>query len=353
MYVQMDPIVLNGSHGEGGGALLRTAVATSAFTQQPLRLHNVRGALRKEGLTAEDLTVVEMLADSSRAEVEGAGLGSLELTFKPTRTPAAVNGQYDIQTHQKGTIPGNALIALGTVLPVLARSGRFSEISVFGETHNENTIGYDTFERSLLAAMRRFGLYAFARLASPGFGFGARGEVGLEIEPSGISAVDWSDRGAVLALRAVVTTGDQPESVGEKIEHRLLELADENDVEIETEVVSLSSRTKGANATIWAEFEGGFGSGSAAMERGKSPEGVAEVAFSRFIEWFDTDATVDKFLADQLLMTAALAEGRTTYTTPNVTRRLRTMAWVIKQFMPIHITILGRDGEPGKVTIER
>ena len=353
MYVQMDPIVLNGSHGEGGGALLRTAVATSAFTQQPLRLHNVRGAMRKEGLTAEDLTVVEMLADASRAEVDGAGLGSLELTFNPKHTPIAINGRYDIQSHQKGTIPGSALIALATVLPIFARSGRFSEITVCGETHNEHTIGYDPFERVLLAAMRRFGLYAFPNLVSPGFGFGARGEVGLEIEPSGLSAVDWPSRGDALDLRAVVTTGDQPENVGEKIERKLLELADENNVEIETEVVVLSSRTKGATATVWAEFERGFGSGSAAMERGKSPEGVAEAAFSRFSEWFETDTTVDAFLADQLLMTAALAEGRTTYTTPKVTRRLTTMAWVIKQFMPIHITILGREGEPGKVTIER
>ncbi|MCH7945038.1 MAG: hypothetical protein IIC73_03365, partial [Armatimonadetes bacterium] len=53
MSVKVDPVVLNGAHGEGGGALLRTAVAMASLTQQPLRLHNVRGSLRKPGVTSE------------------------------------------------------------------------------------------------------------------------------------------------------------------------------------------------------------------------------------------------------------------------------------------------------------
>ena len=80
---------------------------------------------------------------------------------------------------------------------------------------------------------------------------------------------------------------------------------------------------------------------------------VVDQAVRNFDEWFSTEATVDLFLADQLLPIAALAEGRTVYTTPKVTRRLVTMAWVIKQFMPVHITIKGGEGYPGTVTVER
>ena len=349
----MDPIVLNGSHGEGGGALLRTAVATSAFTQQPLRLHNVRGALRKEGLTSEDITVVEMMADSCRAEVEGVGIGSQELIFRPKQTPVPIQARYDIHAHEKGTVPGNALIVLSTVTPVLARAGGYSEVAVLGETHNEHTVGYDAFERVQISALRRFGLYAFPSLVTPGFGFGAQGEVRMEVEPSALIGADMSKRGDLVSIHAVVTTGDLPARTGEKIERRVLELADEKEMDIEVEYVPLASRSKGASVTVWAEFEGGIGSGNASLERGKTPERVADVAFERFLDWFETDATVDAFLADQLLMTAAFAEGRTVYTTPAVTRRLTTMAWVIKQFVPIHITILGREGEPGTVTIER
>lgn len=82
-------------------------------------------------------------------------------------------------------------------------------------------------------------------------------------------------------------------------------------------------------------------------------ETVVEHAIDAFLPWFKSEATVDPFLADQILLPAAIAESPTTYTTSRVTQRLITMAWVIKQFLPIHITVFGRDGEPGKVTISR
>ena len=115
----------------------------------------------------------------------------------------------------------------------------------------------------------------------------------------------------------------------------------------------MTSKTRGATVTVWAEFENGFGGGTAALKREGTIEEAAEGAFHRFFEWFSGDATVDAFLADQLLLVALQAEGRTVFKTPVETRRLLTMAWVVRQFMPIHITVLGREGEPGTVTIER
>ena len=78
-----EPIFINGSHGEGGSALLRTAIAVSTLTSQPVRIHDVRGAMRKPGLTAEDLTTVHAFADCCGADLEGAEIQSSELKFRP------------------------------------------------------------------------------------------------------------------------------------------------------------------------------------------------------------------------------------------------------------------------------
>ncbi len=353
MPAPLDPIVLNGSHGEGGGALLRTAVAMSSLTQQPLRVHSVRGALRKKGLNSEDLTFIDALGDATRAEVEGAGVGTDELVFRPKTLPKPLSGRYDIHAHEKGRVPGNALILTTGLLPILARAGGYSEFSVVGETHNENTVCFDAFERVTLGAMRRLGLFATARLVSAGFGFAAQGEVAVEVEPSALSPVDWSSRGLLLRVGAVVSTGDMPDSVGASAVDALTSLAGSRGVEVECEHVALSSKTKGATVTVWAEFERGYGSGTAALGHEGTIEEVAGAAFHRFWEWYSGSATVDAFLADQLLLVAAQAPGKTVFSTPMVTRRLLTMAWVVKQFLPIPLTVLGREGEPGTVTVER
>jgi RNA 3'-terminal phosphate cyclase (ATP) len=144
-----------------------------------------------------------------------------------------------------------------------------------------------------------------------------------------------------------------PEASGESALSVVSELAKHRGIEIEAESVPLSSKSRGAVVTVWGSFENGFGSGTAALRREGTIEEAAEGAFHRFYEWYSGSSTVDAYLADQLLLVAAQAEGRTVYTTPVVTRRLLTMAWVVRQFMPIHITVLGREGEPGTVTIER
>jgi RNA 3'-terminal phosphate cyclase (ATP) len=353
MPTQLDPITLNGAYGEGGGALLRTAVAMSSLTQQPLRLYGARGSLRKAGLTSEDLTFIDALGDSTRAEVEGAGLGSEEFLYRPKTLPRPLVNSYDVASHEKGRVPGNAQILLTGIVPILARAGGYSEVAVRAETHNEKTVGFDAFDRVTVPAMRRFGLYAFPRLVKPGFGFGSHGEVAIEVEPSALTAVEWAERGRLVGAGAVVSTGELGERVGDSAAASLREVARSRNLDLEIEVVPLSSTSKGATVTVWAEFEHGFGSGTAALGKEGTIEEVATLAFHRFTEWYDTSATVDAFLADQLLLVAVQAEGRTTMTVPLVTARLLTMAWVVRQFMPIHVTVLGREGEPGTVTVER
>lgn len=361
-------MVLNGSHGEGGGALLRTALAVSALTQQPVRIHNVRGGMRTPGINSEDLCFIRALGLSCLARMQGDDLGSNDVTFVPTRPPYGLNHRLDVTEFEKGTVPGSALIVAHALLPVLARAGMYSRLVVHGETYNQNTLSYDAFERVTLAAHRRQGLYAYPHLVVAGYGFGARGEIGLEIEPSALQGIDWTKRGELEGLHAVIVTSEIQDSVAERgIEH-LQRLFEGEDVQtrnsrrkaipkapmpIEAEAIEVRSRAPGAFVTVWAEFERGYGVGTAMGARGVRMESVVESAVDNFMGWFASDATVDPFLADQLLLPAAMAEGPSAYTTSRITARLITMAWVIKQFLPIHITVHGREGEPGSVTISR
>ena len=353
MAVLGSPLIIDGSHGEGGGALVRAALVMATLTQQPLRIVNVRGGTSVPGLNPEDLTVLRALAASASAECLGAECGASSLSYLPTRRPKSLNTTLDIADGPDGPGFANALVVLSALVPVLARTGMYSEIGVRGETYGPRVLGYDYFAHVTVPALRRFGLHAVPDLLLAGFGRGTRGEVHLEVEPSGLSGVDWHRRGALQACRAVVSTSSVAETVGDRGLQQLERLAQYAGVEIDAEANRHTSRSTGACVTVWGEYERGLGGTSVMGQRGVRVEAVAQQAFEGFAEFNRGDASVDEHLADQILIVAAMAEGETRFKVHRLTSRFLTTVWVIKQFLPIHITVRGNEDGPGEVTVRR
>ncbi len=352
MRTENTSLVLNGSYGEGGAASLRTALIMSAFTDRPVRMHSIRGAKRKPGLWPEDLTFAQALALSAGAKLSGDELGSDELTFQPSRRPRALKTKFDIGEHETGTLPGNAVVVLESLLPVLARTGSYSGVTVIGETYNNNTLSFDVWERGTLVAHKRQGIYAFPTQNTAGFGYGARGEVVMEVEPSAINGLDWARRGELKRLEAVVAYAELPESIAQRgAEHAERLMKKYSGIAV-AEISPVRSRGAGVFVSMVAEFQQGIGCASAMGSRGVRMETVVEQCWSQMKSWLESEATVDPYLADQLVIPALFASSPTVLKVSQITSRLLTQAWIIKQFMPIHFTVLGREGEPGTISIE-
>ena len=86
-------VTIDGSEGEGGGQLLRTALTLSLVTGRPFRIESIRAARGKPGLLRQHLTVVRAAAEVGRARVSGAELGSQVLSFEPSELRA---GDYEL-----------------------------------------------------------------------------------------------------------------------------------------------------------------------------------------------------------------------------------------------------------------
>ena len=65
------PLVIDGAHGEGGGQILRTALALAAVTGRSFKLLNIRANRPKPGLAAQHLTAVRAAAAICDATIEG------------------------------------------------------------------------------------------------------------------------------------------------------------------------------------------------------------------------------------------------------------------------------------------
>jgi RNA 3'-terminal phosphate cyclase (ATP) len=325
----------------------------AAITQQPVRITNVRGATNHPGLDVEDLILVRALALSCAAEHVGAEFGSTTLSFLPTRRARALNMSLDLPEIPAGGRLPNANVVLNALLPVLARAGSYSEVRIQGETYGPNVLSFDYFANVTLSALCKMGLYAMADQERAAFGRLHPGEVSMDVEPSSLSGLQWPNRGALVACRAIVTTAELSHAVGQRALSHLTNLAGTTKMPLEIETNGVDSVNPGAFVTVWAVYENGMGGATAIGSKGVRIESVAQSAFEATLQWMHTDATVDPFLADQVLLTAALSEEGSTFKTSRLTQRFLTTVWVIKQFLPIHITIKGAEGEPGTVTIKR
>jgi len=345
-------VVIDGTHGEGGGALLRTALAMSALTQQAVRIQDARGGTKYPGLDIEDITLIKALADTCNAETLGAEIGSHLVSFQPTTRPKGLKGQITSERNasKRGS---NALVILNALLPVLARSGVYSSLFVEGETYGSNSLSHDYFANVTLPALRHTGLYAFPELVRAGFGREACGQVALDVEPSSLVGIDWTERGSLRSVKAIVSTASLPSTVADRIASHLLRMSQNAGLKLLVEKHDLQAGERGAFVTIWATYDRGMGGGTAIGTTSIRAETLAQMAFEELLEWMSTPSTTDPYLADQILLPLVMAESASTFTVSQLTRRFLTSVWVVKQFTPIHITVRGVENGPGTVTIQR
>lgn len=343
-------VVLDGSYGEGGGNLVRTALSMAAMTQQSVRITRVRGATAYPGIDIEDFLLAEALAQVCKAETPGLELGSNTLTFHPTIRPKAFKGV--LHSGETGRNP-NALVLQSTLAPILARSGALSSIQAYGETYASNSLTYDYFARVALPALAAMDIYGYPELLRAGFGREFEGEVSLEIEPSAIKGLKWEDRGRLKECRCVIVTSNLPPSVAERGESHLKRLSTSAGVPIAIDHVDAPAAQSGAFVTCSALYQNGAGGSTAMGTKGLRMEHLVQNAFESLLRWMATDATVDPYLADQLLLPACFAEEPSVFKTPRLTKRFLTGVWVVKQFLPIHLTVKGKEDGPGIVTVRR
>src|SRR5262245_8861795 len=155
-------LIIDGSFGEGGGQILRTALGLSLVTGVPFRIEKIRAGRQKPGLMRQHLTAVNAAAQVGQAEVIGASVGSQELTFTPGKISP---GDY---TFAVGTA-GSATLVLQTVLPALLTAAQPSFLTLEGGTHNPHAPPFDFLARAFLPLIGRMGPSVTATLIRPGF----------------------------------------------------------------------------------------------------------------------------------------------------------------------------------------
>ena len=184
-------IVIDGSTGEGGGQILRSALALSILTRTAFRMERIRAGREKPGLLRQHLTAVRAAQEVSSADVTGAELGSRELTFKP-RTVQGKEARFDIGS------AGSTTLVLQAVLPALMRATTPSTLTIEGGTHNPAAPPFDFLARSYLPLIARMGGKVELAMDRVGFFPAGGGVLRCHVEPSPLDVLELEDRGPLV-----------------------------------------------------------------------------------------------------------------------------------------------------------
>lgn len=294
-------LTLDGSVGEGGGQILRTALSLSLVTGQPFRIHSVRGGRPKPGLLRQHLAAVLAAQSVGAARVTGAELGSRELMFEPT---SIRTGSHAFAVGSAGS----ACLVLQTILPALWSAAEPSTIEVEGGTHNPLAPPFEFLRDTLFPLLGRMGPRLSAELLRPGFYPAGGGKLRVHIEPAKLRSIELLERGELRDLRARSTIAFIPRVVAERelevIARRLRWPASALSIdEIE------HSAGPGNTLSLHLEHEHVTEVITAFGERNVRAETVAQRAVDEARRYLASDAPVGEHLADQLIVPFALSGG--------------------------------------------
>ena len=333
-------VKLDGSRGEGGGQILRTALTLSLLTGRPFRMVKIRARRDKPGLRPQHLSAVEAAAELGGAEVRGASVGSRELTFRPgPYTPADLT--IDI-----GTAGSTALVLQTLHLPLALRASSPVRVTARGGTFNTSAPSFPFLEATWSAHMEALG--APMALAMPRAGFYPQGggELDAWIEPANLQPLRKTERGPLGSVRGVVGLSLLRPEIGERIKRRVEQRLAEQGIAVEVETVAWESRSPGVALALRAERAGEVPATFVGLgERGKPAEVVADEAVEELLAFEGSTGAIDPHSADQILIPLALAPGRSEYTVSEVTEHLRTNARTIAAFLDREIRIEEGEGD--------
>ncbi len=317
---------LDGSFGEGGGQILRTAVALSAVTGTPVEIENIRKGRPKPGLSAQHVKAVEGLARICEGQVTGCQLKSTRLCFTPGKIRG---GNFEIDIGTAGSIS----LFLQCLMPALMHAPGTVRIKITGGTDVQWSPSIDYMRFVTLEALRKMGYECDIRLITRGYYPRGGGCVEAIINPSSLNHIDF-DENKCSHVDGISHSSGLPAHVAQRqassAAKRLCELGYES--RILTEVNEHPST--GSGITLWCGAVGGIALG----RPGLRAEKVGEIAADAIIDELRSGAGVDEFLADQLIPYMALAGGGS-FTTRKITLHTKTNIWLTEQFLPVKFKI--------------
>ncbi len=342
-------VEIDGSYGEGGGQILRTALSLSCLFQMPFRIFNIRKARKKPGLMPQHLTAIHAAQHVSCAEVKGDIMGSMELVF----LPRPIRG--DVFSFDIGTAGSTALV-LQAVLPAFVQRRREATFMLKGGTHVPFSPSYHYLSGVFAPLLERLGIRLELSIESYGFYPKGGGAIRATLYPAGeLKHLKLLARGRLIRITGQSGVGNLPLAIAERQREAALEalLSRIGPLACPSDIGLIEAPTRGQGTFIYLQAEAEYArAGFTSLgERGKRAEEVGEEAADELARHYASKAALDSHAADQIVLYLSLCSDQSRFTTSCVTNHLTTNLWTIGLFRTFRYSIEGALGETGTITV--
>ncbi|MAG39185.1 RNA 3'-phosphate cyclase [Candidatus Woesearchaeota archaeon] len=327
-------IKLDGSHGEGGGAILRQALALSTLTGKPFEIKNIRKGRPTPGLKAQHLHSINALKELSGCTITDYEVGTERLTF----TPGIIkNKSISIDVGTAGSI---TLLLQSLMLPCML-SGKRITIKLVGGTDVKWSQPIDYFANVLVPIFRTYANIQVLTVKRGYYPKGA-GEVIVKIKSHkfhSLERIDFTKKKKLLRIRGVSHSSSNLKDVADRQARTAKVLLSNLGVEINIARQYSNTSSTGSGITLWALYnknDSEFSQpvilgGDSLGEKGKKAEDVGMEATENLKKEMNSDACVDKYLADQIIPLLGVTKGK--IKTSHITKHTYSNIYVTKKFL--------------------
>jgi len=325
--------MIDGSYGEGGGQIVRTAVALSVLTKQPIHIKNIRANRPIPGLRPQHYTALSCIKEICNAIVEGLSPNSTTLRFIPGDIKPGVYS-FDVGTAGSMTLVFQAclLSALKTTAPL--------SIHLRGGTDVRWAPSWDYFSHVFLPLAQKIGVNVDVQLVKRGYYPKGGGEARFTIHPlQTLKSFHAGDIPTFHDIQGIIHLANLPEHIGTRMKHAVIKTALKHHLRSTVQVDAAPSLSSGTGITLWSESDQTILGSTVLGEKNITAEVVGEQAATQLIQEITSGATLDHHAVDQLIPYLAIAPKGSACLIREMSNHMITNMWLIRQFFDVDFQV--------------
>ncbi len=323
-------IVIDGSQGEGGGQLLRTAVALSALTGKACRITNIRANRPNPGLREQHLQGILAVAKFCGGGVKGAEIGATQIEFSPGNE---FENDVVVNIATAGAI---TLILQSLMIPAAFAEKKVSIKINGGATNTAWSPATDYTKNVFLPLLSKTGYDADLEIIRRGFYPRGGAEVECGINPvKALKNIVLEKRGGVKLVKGISVCSNLPPHVAERQRISAESVLKKSGYGVDVSEENVSSLSAGSAVVLWADC-GNTVIGADSLGGVKvSAEKVGSTAANDLVKTIGSGFALDPHAADQIIPYMALAKGTSVIAASAITNHTLTNISISEEFLGV------------------